>query len=75
MTTGKAESCNAQIASSFKAALAKVRQEQGEDMSAWATPAENIVFTEFGAGSVNPIPWQNRGTHNHVVEILSDAGR
>jgi hypothetical protein len=23
---------------------------------------------------VDPIPWQNRGTHNHVVEVLSDAG-
>ena len=28
----------------------------------------------LGAGSVDPIPWQNRGTHNHAVEVLSDAG-
>ncbi|HJR44878.1 MAG TPA: penicillin acylase family protein [Actinomycetota bacterium] len=75
MTTGKAESCNTQIVRAFTAALAQVREEQGADMSAWATPAENIVFSEFGAGSVDPIPWQNRGTHNHVVEVLSDAGR
>lgn len=74
VSTGKAETCNAQIAAAFKAALAKVRAEQGEDMSAWAEPAENIVFRKFGAGSVPPIPWQNRGTHNHVVEVLSDAG-
>ena len=73
MTTNKGESCNAQIASSFKAALAKAREEHGNDMSAWSTPAENIVFQEFGAGSVDPIPWQNRGTHNHVVEVLSNA--
>jgi hypothetical protein len=42
-------------------------------MADWTTPAENIVFQEFGAGSVSPIPWQNRGTHNHAVEILGDA--
>jgi hypothetical protein len=43
-------------------------------MSQWSTPAENLVFQNLGAGSVEPIPWQNRGTHNHVVEVLSDAG-
>ena len=74
MTTRKAESCAQQIARSFSAALAKVRKDQGEDMSAWEKPAENIVFAEFGAGSVPPIPWQNRGTHNQIVEVLSDAG-
>jgi hypothetical protein len=42
--------------------------------SRWSTAAENIVFQELGAGSVEPIPWQNRDTHNHVVEVLSDAG-
>lgn len=73
MSTDKAETCAAQIASSFKAALAKVRADQGDDMTAWEKPAENIVFREFGAGSVPPIPWQNRGTHNQIVEILSDA--
>jgi hypothetical protein len=40
---------------------------------AWTVPAENIEFFNLGAGSVDPIPWQNRGTHNHVVEILEDA--
>ena len=73
MSTKKAETCAAQMAAAFKDAMAKVRAEHGEDMSAWEEPAENIVFTEFGAGSVPPIPWQNRGTHNHVVEVLSDA--
>lgn len=73
MSTNKDEGCNAQIAAAFADALAKVRAEQGEDMTAWEKPAENIVFTEFGAGPVDPIPWQNRGTHNHIVEVLSDA--
>jgi len=75
MSTGKGETCAQQIASSFKAALAKVRTDQGDDMTAWEKPAENIVYQKFGAGSVPPIPWQNRGTHNHVVEVLSDAAR
>jgi hypothetical protein len=42
-------------------------------MATWTVPAENIVFQELGAGSVDPIPWQNRGTHNHIIEILDDA--
>ncbi len=73
MTTAKTESCKAQMAAAFTAALAQVRKDQGEDMTKWSKEAENIVFREFGAGSVDPIPWQNRGTHNHVVEVLSDA--
>ena len=73
MTTNKGETCKLQMAEAFKAALAKVRADHGEDMTAWEKPAENIVFAEFGAGSVPPIPWQNRGTHNHIVEVLSDA--
>lgn len=73
MDTAKVETCSQQIAEAFKQALAKVRAEHGESMTAWEKPAENIVFREFGAGSVDPIPWQNRGTHNHIVEVLSDA--
>lgn len=72
-TENKRETCGEQVAAAFAQALQKVRQEHGQDMSAWNKPAENIVFTEFGAGSVPEIPWQNRGTHNHVVEVLSDA--
>jgi len=73
MTTNGPEGCSAQMAAAFTAALAKVREEHGDDPAAWEAPAENIVFSEFGAGSVDPIPWQNRGTHNHIVEILTDA--
>jgi hypothetical protein len=46
-------------------------------MSAWTMPAENISFTDNAnsatAGSVDDIPWQNRGSENHIVEILDDA--
>lgn len=72
-TASKTETCAQQIAAAFTDALTKVRADHGEDMSAWNEPAENIVFQEFGAGSVPEIPWQNRGTHNHVVEVLTDA--
>ncbi len=43
-------------------------------MSEWTTDAWMIKFSALGFGSVPNIPWQNRGTHNHVVEILGDAG-
>lgn len=42
-------------------------------MSAWTAPAGWIEFSNQGAGDVPGIPWQNRGTHNHVVEILSNV--
>jgi hypothetical protein len=35
--------------------------------------AENLEFQELGGLSVPAIPWQNRGTHNHVVEVLNDV--
>ncbi len=74
MSTRTKETCGFQIAAAFGDALAQVREEQGGDPSAWTKAAENIVFRRFGAGSVDPIPWQNRGTHNQVIEALSDAG-
>jgi hypothetical protein len=65
--------CKSVVAETFKAAYDALVTEQGADMAAWTVPAENIVFQELGAGSADPIPWQNRGTHNHAVEILDDA--
>ncbi len=73
-TTGKKESCKELVGAALKAAYDKLVEEQGAEMNQWVVAAENIVFQELGAGSVDPIPWQNRGTHNHVVEILRDAG-
>jgi acyl-homoserine lactone acylase PvdQ len=72
-TTGARESCRSQVVDALEKALADLTEEQGEDMGAWTVPAENIEFFNLGAGSVDPIPWQNRGTHNHVVEIIEDA--
>jgi hypothetical protein len=62
------------VVEALKKALTKLTADQGADMSAWTTPREDIVFQSFGAETVPNIPWQNRGTHNHIVEILSDAG-
>jgi acyl-homoserine lactone acylase PvdQ len=74
MTTADAtESCKSKVGEALTAALANLTADQGADMNQWTTPAENLVFQELGAGAVAEIPWQNRGTHNHVVEILSDA--
>jgi acyl-homoserine lactone acylase PvdQ len=75
MSTRPKETCAQQIASAFATALEQVKQQQGPDMAQWSVSPENIVFAEFGAGSVSPIPWQNRGTHNHVVEVLGDSRR
>ena len=73
MGTAKAETCKKLVARSLTQAVNRLRNQQGNDMSQWFTPAENLVFQNLGAGSVEPIPWQNRGTHNHVVEVLADA--
>ena len=75
--TDSKENCLNLISEALVAALAQLTEEQGEDMTAWTKPAENISFTDNSnsatAGSVDDIPWQNRGTENHLVEVLSDA--
>jgi acyl-homoserine lactone acylase PvdQ len=73
MGTPEKETCKAQVAASLTDALAALKEAQGEDVTAWTTDAWMITFDELGLGSVDPIPWQNRGTHNHVVEVLKKA--
>jgi hypothetical protein len=68
------ESCKLQVTKALEDALKKLKEEQGNDPKAWVTAREDIVFQEFGFGAVDPIPWQNRGTHNHATEILRDSG-
>jgi acyl-homoserine lactone acylase PvdQ len=69
-TTDRSETCRGIIVKSLREAIAELTTEQGSDPGSWTAPAEWIEFQEFGAGSAERIPWQNRGTHNHVVEIL-----
>jgi hypothetical protein len=68
------QTCKAIVGEAFVAAYDALVAAQGADMNAWTLPPENIVFQELGAGSADPIPWQNRGTHNHIAEVLGDAG-
>jgi acyl-homoserine lactone acylase PvdQ len=70
-TDGK-ETCKQVVGDALVQAYDAIVAEQGADMSAWEKAPENIVFQELGAGSQDPIPWQNRGTHNHIAEILED---
>lgn len=73
-STPEKESCVDQVAGALTDALAQLVEEQGADMSAWTTDAENLDFTgnanSATAGEVPVIPWQNRGSENHLVEIL-----
>ncbi|MGH2748059.1 MAG: penicillin acylase family protein [Actinomycetota bacterium] len=71
--TDERESCGQVVMDALVQALTEIAEEQGQDMSLWTKEAENIEFSPLDVGSVPDIPWQNRGTHNHVVEILSDA--
>jgi acyl-homoserine lactone acylase PvdQ len=68
-STRATESCAAVARSSLAATLDLLTTEQGADMSAWTWPADYIEFSVNGAAGVDPIPWQNRGTYNHVIEV------
>ena len=67
------QTCKTVVGDAFVAAYDALVAAQGADMNAWTLPPENIVFQELGAGSAESFPWQNRGTHNHIAEILGDA--
>lgn len=71
-TRGK-ETCGYQTRVALVKALARLEKRQGRDMSRWEKRAENITFDALGAGGVEDIPWQNRGTENHLVEVLRDV--
>ncbi len=73
-TKGRNESCSDQVVAALRAALKTARKGQpSPNPKRWRTPAENLVFQEFGGLSVPGIPWQNRGSWNHVVEVLEPA--
>jgi hypothetical protein len=35
----------------------------------WQHPADYIEFDAVGGLLMPPIPWQNRGTYNHAIEV------
>ncbi|MDQ4064420.1 MAG: penicillin acylase family protein, partial [Actinomycetota bacterium] len=67
------ETCNEMVLRAFNQTVDFLTRDQGDDMTAWTTPAWFNEFAGLGLGSVREMPWQNRGTHNHVVEILRKA--
>lgn len=74
-TKGKRERCSALVIESLDKALTKLTQDQGSsNVADWTKPREDIVYQELGFGSAASMFWQNRGTHNHAVEILRDSG-
>ena len=72
-STSSKETCAQVIGRSLNQAVDFLVRDQGEDMSAWTTEAWFNEFQELGLGSVRKMAWQNRGTHNHVIEILRRA--
>jgi hypothetical protein len=51
----------------------EAREQRTANVRRWRTSAENLQFQVFGGLSVPDIPWQNRGSHNHVVEVVNDV--
>ncbi len=70
MATPTREGCTKMILGALTTALDALTTAQETDVMAdWTRPADMIRFEGQGAGSVPAIPWQNRGTYNHVAEI------
>lgn len=67
--TGAKETCAQQVRKSLRQAVAGLTRRFGSNLSKWRSPADYIVFSEVGALGVDPIPWQNRGTYNHAIEV------
>ena len=73
INTRAKETCADVAFSSLLTTLSRLREKRGQDMAQWKADAEWIEFMNLGAGELPHIPWQNRGTHNHVVEVLGEA--
>jgi hypothetical protein len=67
--TARRESCARLAKQTLKAVVANLVAEQGGDIATWTEPADVMPFDGIGGPSADPIPWQNRGTYNHIVEI------
>lgn len=73
LETSAKETCKVQTLKALDDAVAKLSTDQGDDPSAWTTEAWISTFASLGLSDALVMPWQNRGTHNHVVEILREA--
>ncbi len=63
------ETCAQQIQAAFDTAITDLSAAQGDNPATWEWEADYIEFSSLGTPSVAPMPWQNRGTWNHIVQI------
>lgn len=68
--TSATETCARLVRRSLRAAAGALTRRFGSNLSKWRWPADYIEFSEVGALSVDPIPWQNRGTYNQAIEVV-----
>lgn len=66
----------------FEEAVAALEDEYGEDVSEWQSdvqidPLDNVVLfgMPVGVGDPGEMPWVNRGTENHFVQIGDEVVR
>ena len=67
--TGPKETCAEVVQAALQATVDDLTAAQGPSMQQWSWPADYIEFGEVGAVLAPPIPWQNRGTYNHAIEV------
>jgi acyl-homoserine lactone acylase PvdQ len=63
------ETCAEIAGAALQATVDELTASQGSTMAQWSWPADYIEFGEVGAPMAPPIPWQNRGTYNHAIEV------
>lgn len=68
-STNVTEDCVSLVQDAFDDAVARLVEDLGSDPATWAYPAEYLTFSSLGTVNVAKIPWQNRGTWNHMVQI------
>lgn len=66
---GEPKTCAEVIQEAFEEAVADLEADMGGDTSVWTWDADTIRFNPIGGAQVAPLPWQNRGTWNHLVEL------
>lgn len=65
-----AETCAAQTQGAFSEAVSILETNLGPVPATWEWEADYIEFAEFGAATAPDFPWQNRGTWNHILELM-----
>jgi len=58
------------IVNVLKQALAELETSYGSDMSTWLTPVRKVKFSPMGALPAPTMHNMNRGTYNHIAEML-----